>query len=525
MQAGRLYQALLDPACYPETPRRVFARDTHVSRLYFTPHYVYKLKKPVNFGFLDFTSLDRRRFFCDEEKRLNQPFAPDTYLGTVAIRENRGRIQVAARQGTIIDYAVKMRRLPQAYMLDRKIRRMSPDLTREIERLVPVLTRMFKDFPTVNDLNAEELYHRLAFNSRENIAQTEPFCDRLVARSAWQQLSAYTEEVLSDNGLKARFLKRASEGLIREGHGDLHSEHICLTTPIRIYDCIEFNRRFRINDLLSELAFLLMDLDYKGRHDLARLIMSGFSGLPKGFHDPDVLRYFLIYRAWVRGKVAALTSRDQHLAPQTKNAAIISAHRHFALALGYLCRPFLAITCGLMGSGKSTLATALAGSTNARLIRSDQVRKQLQGLPDDWHDHSDYAQGLYSKGITAQTYDSMLELAEDSLRKGQPVVVDASFKEVKQRARFEALAKQLVKPFVVVWPSTSHRNLLTRLAARYSRSEDISDGRPELLSAQKSDFDYPKDDEIIEKIDSEREVDYNVQLVLSRILTDHGWQP
>ena len=525
MQENELYHALLDPACYPERPRRVFARDTHISRLYFTPHFVYKLKKHVNFGFLDFTSLDRRRFFCDEEKRLNQNHAPDTYLGTVAIRATGKQVKVATEQGAIVDYAVKMRRLPQSRMLDRLIRRKSPHLEDEFKRLVPVLTDLFQTSLSVTDLSAEELFHRLTFNCQENLAQTEPFCKQLLAREAWQQMHDYTHAALSDSGLKAKFIQRARDGLIHEGHGDLHSEHICMTEPVRIYDCIEFNQRFRTNDLLSEMAFLLMDLDYRGCHKHAMEILEGCCNHLHGLNDPVILQFFLAYRAWVRGKVAALTSRDLHLSNRARSAAVRTGQRHFCQALGYLCKPFLVITCGLMGSGKSTLAGTLARACNATLIRSDHIRKSEQGIPPSQHEYSGYGQGLYASTVTQQTYSRMLKETEKALKQEGSVVVDASFNNSTQRETFEQLARRLGVPFLTLWLDTPKSTLINRLTTRSVRGHDISDGRAELLDAQQADFAPPKDNEIIEKIDSSLEVDYNVQLVLSRILIDHGWQP
>jgi len=524
MQPKGLYQALLDPACYPERPRRVFARDTHISRLYFTPRHVYKLKKPVDFGFLDFTSLDRRRFFCDEENRLNSHFAPDTYLGTVPVRVMDKHVAVGGEHGKIVDYAVKMRRLPQAQMLDRKIRRHSPELRHDIERLVPTLNRMFGTFSEVT-VSEEELFHRLAYNCEENLSQTREFIPTLLAERAWQQLESYTHNTLSPDGLKNRFLARAKAGYFREGHGDLHSEHICMTSPIRIYDCIEFNLRFRINDLLSELAFLLMDLDFRCRRDLSQQLLNGCSEQFEVFKDGETLNFYRIYRAWVRGKVAALTSKDLHTDEQKRAAASVTAQQYFALALGYLCRPFLTITCGLMGSGKSLFAQSLARVTNATVIRSDEVRKVIHGRPLDEHDHSDYGEGLYAANFTDRTYMSMLEQAEEALRQGNSVIVDASFGHRQYREQFALLSKRLGTPFLKVWFDAPHTTLHKRLELRSRINADVSDGRGELLDAQKNIFNYPKDDDIIEKIDSEKEVDYNVQLVLSRILTDHGWQP
>jgi len=518
-------QALLDPVCYPEHPRRVYARDTHASRLYFTPQHVYKIKKPVDFGFLDFTTLDRRRFFCEEEVRLNSRFAPGTYLGVVQIRYDGESYRVDGAQGEIVDYMVKMRRLPRAKMLDRKIRCGDRDLPQQIERLAPRLLELLAGSPPVLDMSGQQILDSIRFSCEENLSQLHPYVDSLLPRQAWNVLSEYTRRVLSSEGLEQRLLERVTQGYVREGHGDLHAEHICLTEPIVIYDCIEFNRRFRINDQLSELAFLLMDLDFRGRRELSRQLMDlcldGLSGLD----EPQLLDFYRVYRALVRGKVEAFSSIDRYASPQGQRRASMQARRYLALALGYLVPQYLAISCGLMGSGKSTLAAPLAALSSASLLRSDLVRKQIHGIDLHTPQHLPFASGLYDSAHTQVTYDALYGMAEAELRNDKAVVIDASFAQGEQRARFRRLAQQHHLPFLVFETECPEELLQRRLESRKERPQQLSDGRLELLEAQRRSFAAPKDDEITEKIDSSQDVDYNIQLILSRILSNHGWQP
>jgi len=516
-------QALLNPACYPERPRRVYARDTHVSRLYFTTRHVYKIKKPVDFGFLDFTTLDRRRFFCEEELRLNRRFAPGVYLDVVQVRRVGDAYHVAGTQGEIVDYMVRMRRLPRARMLDRKIRCQDPDLPAQIERLAPKLLEIFSKSEPVEETSKDQVLHSLRFSCEENLAQLRDSIGSILPEQGWNVLADYYRQVFSDEGLEVRLRDRIARGLVREGHGDLHAEHICLDDPIVIYDCIEFNRRFRVNDVLSELAFLLMDLDFRGRRDLsAQLYALCCAGFPE-LDDRDLLDFYRIYRALVRGKVEAFAANDRYASATTRERASSRARRYIALALGYLSPPYLAISCGLMGSGKSTLAAPLAELSDATLLRSDQLRKQLNGIDPYTPQHLPFGTGLYDAAHTQSTYAALYARAAEALGRGVAVVVDASFTQAEQRNRFAQLARELHVPFLIFVTDCSEELLQQRLEGRRMRTNEISDGRLELLEGQRRHFSLPKDDEITEKIDSSKDVDYNVELILSRILNERGW--
>jgi predicted kinase len=336
-------------------------------------------------------------------------------------------------------------------------------------------------------------------------------------------MQRYGDHSLSDGGFKGRFIERACGGFVLEGHGDLHTEHICLTDPIRIYDCIEFNRGFRINDLLSELAFLIMDLDHRGRHDLADDLYARCRDAKAELDDPHLLTFYKIYRAWVRGKVAALTCKDPHISLHENNRQKRSSQQYFAQSLGYLCKPALVLMCGRMGSGKSYLAQALEHASTWPTIRSDVIRKELAGVAPEIHNHEAYNSGLYAPDKTRQTYQAIFKLCEEHLKANMGVIVDASFMRLNDRKEFNDLAARSGLPCLTVWVSCPDSVCLSRLDDRVAEGQDISDGRRTLFSQQSKRFEVPEDNEITEKIDSRKDVDYNVQLVLSRLISDHGW--
>jgi aminoglycoside phosphotransferase family enzyme/predicted kinase len=484
--------------------------ETHVSRLYFVGDRVYKVKKPVDYGFLDFTTLEKRRFFCAEEVRLNDRFAPDTYLGVVELRREGNRVR-AGGSGPLVDYAVAMRRLPRERMLDQLIAAGNPALSREMKRLARRLAELHRDSEVCREDGAD--LERVHTNWRENFEQSAPLVGVTLEREALDLVRSRVEAFLARNG--DLLLDRESEGHVRDGHGDLHAEQVCLTEPIRIYDCIEFNRRFRVADTVADLAFLLMDLDFRGRRDLGAGLLAAYR--TAAGDDPDLellLPFYKLYRAWVRGKVDSFLAVDPDADPGARAEATSLARRYFNLALGYLVAPQLLLTCGLMGSGKSTLAAALARATGARVLRSDVVRKELAGDRARESSEAAYGEGIYSEEFTAATYARLLDLAAGELERGRPAIVDASFARRRQRDAFARAARDAGVPCRVLWTVCPDETARQRLAKRRQEGTDPSDGRPELLETQARNFAPPAPDEDTIRVDTAAEVDYTLQLLL-----------
>ena len=486
-----MHDFLLDIASYPGEAGSVEYAETHASRVYLTHEHVYKVKKPVDFGFLDFTTLEKRKHFCDEEVRLNRQFGGSAapHLGVLALHFD-GTHYSWDGAGDIVEYVVHMRRLPGQRMLARLIDEQSSELPALVEKLAPLLAKIHAAAPQVAASDFDDAAS-VAFNWRENFEQTAPFAPACIAPEALAAAQQCIETFLTQHG--ALLQRRQAQGWVRQVHGDLHSEHICFTEPIQIYDCIEFNERFRTSDILCDIAFLIMDLQARGRLDLAQQLERGWrENIDAGEGMDMLLPFYKSYRAWVRGKVTAFALAQQPEGSSERAALQNRSREYLNLALGFLARPFLLLTCGLMGSGKSHFAKHLAAASGAEVLRSDAVRKELAGLQPAEKVHVPFGSGLYDAESTARTYAALLERAEALLRAGRPVIVDAAFTKQTQRAPFLALAAQLGKPAPIAHLQCDDATLRQRLEARNTEGKDISDGRLEILDAQRRSFEAPQ---------------------------------
>ncbi len=520
MAPFRLHQALMSEQAYPGATGPVGFRQTHISRLYFLSDRVYKVKKPVDFGFLNFTSLDRRRFYCQEEVRLNARFAPDTYLGVVEIRADQGRIQVDGA-GDIIDYAVVMRRLPEERMLDGLLARRDRHLPEWIDHLAERLARLHRHSPVCRQEGGQSNLDVVRGNWRENFQQTASCPASLLPTTGRHHLEGYVDSYLERHA--HLLLEREAAGWVRDGHGDLHAEHICLTDPIRIYDCIEFNRRFRVADLAADLAFLLMDLDHRGRPDLSQRLLKRYREQEPEAAGPDhLLHFYRIYRAFVRGKVAMFLAQDPDAEQEQRLAATRESRGYFNLALGYLAPQVLIVICGLMGVGKSTLAAALSMSLDAHWLRSDQLRKALAGMPDDRPQEVPFGSGIYRPELTRRTYAVLAAQAAQGLAAGRSVVADASFGRASERRKLARLARKAGVPFLLLHLDCPPEEAARRLDQRWQQGGDPSDGRRDLQQAQRQSWQPPTPEENACAVDTTQEVDYNIGFILSTLLERTG---
>ncbi|NLC71920.1 MAG: AAA family ATPase [Desulfuromonadaceae bacterium] len=516
MDDNLLHRALMNKEAYPEETAAIHFVETHASRLYLTDRHVYKIKKPVDFGFLDFSTLDKRRHFCEEEVRLNRRFSPATYLGVVPLCRSGSALRFGG-PGDTIEYAVLMKRLPEDRMLDRLVAAGAAGLAKEMERLALFIAEMHRRTPPHAELEESSDLQVIRQNWRENFDQTRPFAGKTIPREGLEAARRLVEGFLDSQAPLLR--QREKEGFVRELHGDLHSEHICLTDPIQIYDCIEFNRRFRISDVLADIAFLLMDLEFRDRRDLARALLKNYRRHFAWGHGADLLiPFYKAYRAWVRGKVASLAMAQHRQAEEQYGLLQNRGRRYFNLAMGYLAPQALVLTCGLMGVGKSLFAGELAAATGMTHLRSDAERKELAGLDPNTKIRNNFGEGLYAPTMSDATYRSLHDKAGRALIRGNSVVVDASFAKNRHREIFSQLGEQYGVPVLLAHLQCGQATLMERLRQRESRGNDISDGRRELLSFQAGYFDSTSEFPGVIEIDSEKEIDYNVGLTLSRLL-------
>ncbi len=422
---------LLVPTTYPHPVSRVELIETHISWVFLAGDRVYKIKKPVDLGFLDFTTLERRRFFCEEEVRLNRRLTRDVYLG---VAELRGRDGLGfGGHGPADEVAVVMRRLPADAMLDRLIAegRVPPGLLEEVGTIVARFHAGAATGGEIDELGGEPTVRA---NWEENFAQTAGLPADVLPEDWRETIRRYVTEFLGREA--ARLAARVRDHHSRDCHGDLQAQHVCATEPIQIFDCIEFNHRFRYGDTAAEIAFLAMDLERLGRPDLAFRFLNAYLEESGDYGAVPLLDFYRAYRAYVRGKVLGF-----QLGARPGLAA--DARRLFALAAAYARRsprPRLVVTSGVIGSGKSTVARAVAARLGAVLVRTDAVRKRLAGVPLTERHAAAFGEGLYTAETSRRTYAELLRIAGGLLAAGWPVLLDGAFSSAADRDAARRLA-------------------------------------------------------------------------------------
>ena len=507
---------LLNPRSYPHRPRRVHLLQTHASFVFIAPPFVFKVKKPVNFGFLDFSSLEKRRHFCEREVALNRRLAPKIYLDVLPISRIQGRLTFGMGEA-VVEYTVKMRRMTDGYFLDKLLGRNGVD-PGDIDRIAATLKDFYQGQRPNEEIESWGRIERLRISTDENFQQTEKFVGEAavstdapvgegsafegvqdcpvnptISRPAFETIRFYTNEFYKR---QARlFESRVREKWIRDCHGDLHLEHVHLTPgDLSIYDCIEFNDRFRYVDVASDAAFLAMDLDYKGRPDLGRYFARRMAAELQDDGMPRLMDFYKCYRAYVRGKVESLQSIARAMPEKERLAAAERARRYFKLALQYTVagsKPRVLVVMGRIASGKSTLARALAAKLGWPIYSSDSVRKQLAGVPLYERTRAVLRRRLYSAARTGQTYRSLFAAAEVEVHAGRSVILDATFARREHRAAVRDHFSPRGLAVVFVEAQASDIAAKRRLKARELKSNEVSDARFEDFQRLANLYDPP----------------------------------
>jgi hypothetical protein len=328
-----LVKDLLEPAAYPHDVKEVELVQTHISYVFLTDRYVYKIKKPVNFGFLDFTTLEKRKYYCEQELKLNRRLSPDVYIGVLPVVEKNGKASLKGN-GKIIDYAVKMKRLPVDRLMKTLLQR--GELTEKmLDRVAEKIAEFHSSAETSDEIKKYGEIETIKFNTDENFQQTERFINKTISQLQYDVLKNYTNKFYEEK--RDVIVERIKNGRIRDCHGDLHMEHICITDEdIIIFDCIEFNERFRYSDTAADIAFLAMDLDFYGRRDISDRMMECYVKHSEDYGVMEMLDFYKVYRAYVRGKVISFKLDDVSIAESEKNEAINTARKYFKLAYSYV---------------------------------------------------------------------------------------------------------------------------------------------------------------------------------------------
>jgi uncharacterized protein len=471
-------------------------RETHISWVFLFDHIVMKVKKPVDFGFLDFSTLERRRSACEAEVTLNARLAPDVYLGLVPIlRGPDGRVRfgsvsaaassaaTSAMEAEIVDWAVQMRRLPDRERADELLAsgRLGAE---DIERLATRLADFHAAAETGPHIDHFGSPAAIAFNVRENFTQAGKALREVVTEREADQVETQQLGFLEEYG--ALFERRVRARRIRDGHGDLRLEHVYFhdRAPPLVLDCVEFNERFRYADVCSDIAFLAMDLAWHGRTDLAESFLATYARESDDYDLYSVVDFYESYRAYVRAKICAIGYSSAGLGLEARDRLERDARRYLLLALAAerprIELPRLIAIGGIIASGKSTLADALGRRLSVPVISSDRTRKALLGLAATSPVHDQPWSDAYSEERTDQVYSEVMRRAEVVLESGRSVIVDASFRTREMRDRARRTARALGVGFAFVECRVPIEVSRCRLRDR-ALGPSISDGRSEIL--------------------------------------------
>ncbi len=478
MDVSRILNDLSQPEAYPIPVDAVEVHQTHISMVFLAGPFAYKVKKPVQLGFLDFSSLEKRRHFCEEEVRLNRRLAADVYLGVAPIVAAPGGLRVEA-DGEAVEWAVKMRRLPAAATLEQRLVRGELDAA-----VVSRFGRRVADFHRTAERNARTAalgrFENVARNASDNFTQAAPHIGKTLSQPVFDRLSQLTEGTLSR--LHSLIDSRAQRGVPCDTHGDLHLDHVYLfadqpkPNDLVIIDCIEFNDQLRFSDPVADMAFAFMDFRLHRRPDLARVFADTYFEVSGDSEGRALLPFYSSYRAAVRGKVEGLKYAEKEVSTEEHAEALQKARAHWLLSLAELeeprLRPALVLIGGLPGTGKSTLAKQLAEEAGFTWIRTDVVRKELAGIAPESPTPGQERALLYSTEWTVKTYQETLRRAEAALFDGERVLVDGSFHENAKRRRFFEAARRLAVPFVFFQCQADPAVVRERLAQRRG---DVSD--------------------------------------------------
>ncbi|RZL92740.1 MAG: aminoglycoside phosphotransferase [Variovorax sp.] len=496
-----------------ETGQPVSLVETHISWVLLTRRLAYKLKKPVSLGFVDFSTLTARKHFCEEEVRLNHRLAPSLYLGVVPVRGTLQAPRIEGEDGDVIDFVVCMRRFPEDGLL-RNLLQTERVEAAELERFARRLAAFHGRTQAADPLSAFGGPEQTGRAVVDALARLRAECGahRTNALEIW--VAEQRKE------LHTAWLARQHNGAVHECHGDLHLANVVLIHDELIaFDCIEFDPALRWIDVMSDVAFLTMDLKAHGRGDLAYRFLDAYLQHSGDYAGVPVLRFYEVYRALVRTLVCALRARTGGSASQSPEPDYFAcAEQLVEDAVG---APRLMITHGLSGSGKSTVAASLLAAAGAIRIRSDVERKRLFGLTA-LQRSNDRQVDIYTPDATRRTFDRLAECARTALQAGYPVIVDAAFLRRGERRAFRALAAELRVPFSILHCCAAEVQLRRRVVARGADGSDASEANLAVLERQLATHEPLDDGERVFELEVNTEAPVDVAALLARWLAPVG---
>jgi aminoglycoside phosphotransferase family enzyme len=474
-----LIRALLDRDAYPHPVDDITMLETHISWVLLAGEFAYKIKKPISLGFLDFTGLEDRHYFCEEEIRLNRKWAPETYLGVVGITNDNGILKVQG-QGPVVEYAVQMKRFPQASRLDRQL--LAGQLT--AGDMIELAEKVAKVHRSARQMTGQSLRRYLDF-TRDAMLENFDFVVGKFDAAAVSRLLAWTQAELQR--LEPLLVSRHADGFVRECHGDLHLANLVrLPSGIVAFDCLEFNEDLRNSDVCCDTSFLVMDLISQDRRDLAFAFLNRYLEVTGDYASLGLFNLFFVYRCLVRAKVAAIRAQEREASDPAwaEDMATVRMYCELAQTQTGEREPMLVLMHGLSASGKTWASGQLMTALPAIRLRSDIERKRLHGLDEQAASGSPVAGGIYSAEASEALYGHLLRQAWGILRTGHDVIIDATFAKHCWRRNAASLANEAHAEFAIVETVAPLEALRCRLLRRASGTADVSEATRAVLDYQ-----------------------------------------
>ncbi|MCX8014943.1 MAG: AAA family ATPase [candidate division WOR-3 bacterium] len=520
---------LLKPNFWGRDVKKVNLIQTHTSWVFLTGKYAYKIKKPVFFGFLDYTSLSAREYFCKEEFRINQLLAPDIYYQVIPIVKIGNKVALATKKNKhqIIDYAIKMRELPQEAIMTNRLKHRNVNYA-TIDEIARTIARFHNQQVSKPDFFKFGSLEIIKYNWDENFAQTEPFINITINKKIFTEIKSQVEKFMDTN--RSVFEKRIADLKIKQCHGDLHSQNIFVidehsanlagkkqNSAVYIFDCLEFNPRFAISDVASEIAFFVMDLEFYQHKHLADFFIARYLNYTNDWEMLKVLDFYKCYRAYVRGKVTSFNLNDRGISSTLKQKAKIEAKQYFALADKYarhlFLSPKLILIMGLPGVGKTYLAQHLSEHISAYHLCSDIIRKEITNTPIETHCFEGYGKGIYAPEVSKRTYEELYRRAENYLTQGKICIVDATFLWEKSRQELKAIAEKYQAQFYIIECTCPEKVVLKRMQQRKNEFS-LSDATPEIYYKLKENLEQVKEKKNYLKVDTSRPIKANLKKII-----------
>jgi aminoglycoside phosphotransferase family enzyme/predicted kinase len=537
-------QILLKPKFWGRDVKKVNLIQTHTSWVFLTGKYAYKIKKPVFFGFLDYTTLSARQYFCQEEFRINQILAPDIYYEVISIVKKGSKIKLSAKKNNqeVLDYAIKMRELPQETIMTHclKTNKVNYSDIEEIARIIANFHNKSTSKPEFHKYGTNEI---IKYNWDENFAQTEPFIGITISKKSFAEIRQRVEDFMINS--EVIFQKRIRDAKIKQCHGDLHSRNIFITDSPRtyplkvklsdkkvkskqnvledrcgarvyIFDCLEFNPRFAVSDVASEIAFFVMDLEFYKHKELADFFIARYLHYTNDWELLKVLDFYKCYRAYVRGKVTGFNLNDRGMSKSDKNQAKVMAKEYFSLAekyaLSLTSKPKLIMVMGLPAVGKTYLAQHLADHIHAYHLCSDIIRKEITNTPVETHCFEGYGKGIYTKEVSAKTYDEMFRRAENYLTQGKTIIIDATFSWQSSRNLAKTIADKTHASFYIINCTCPEKVVMARMKKR-EKEFSLSDATPEIYYRMLNNFEKVKSKKNYLEVDTSKPIRTNLSKI------------